>query len=58
LEYLLPPKDHQARLTELLWATDEDVETIDVMVIRSTEFSDFGKICFDKLESMPVTLSQ
>ena len=41
-----------------LWQTDEDVETIDVMVIRSTEFSDFGRICFDKLESMPVKLSQ
>jgi len=107
-EFLLPPKDQQARLAELLWAvdevveremevkgtlqisrqslmkklfsnekhsktplyklpilevnglwrTDEDVETIEVMVIRSTEFSDFGKICFDKLESMPVKLSQ
>lgn len=108
LEFLLPPKDQQARLAELLWAADEvvererevketlqisrqslmkklfsnekhsktplyklpiheinglwrtneDVETIEVMVIRSTEFSDFGKICFDKLESMPVKLSQ
>lgn len=107
-EFLLPPKDQQARLAELLWAadevvererevketlqisrqslmkklfsnekhsktplnklpiheinglwrTDEDVETIEVMVIRSTEFSDFGKISFDKLESMPVKLSQ
>lgn len=107
-EFLLPPKDQQARLAELLWAadevvererevketlqisrqslmkklfsnekhsktplyklpiheinglwrTDEDVETIEVMVIRSTEFSDFGKISFDKLESMPVKQSQ
>lgn len=108
LEFLLPPKDQQARVAELLWAadevvererevketlqisrqslmkklfsnekhsktplyklpiheinglwrTDEDVETIEVMVIRSTEFSDFGKISFDKLESMPVKQSQ
>lgn len=107
-EFLLPPKEKQARLAELLWAadevvererevkenlkinrqsfmkhlflnekqsriplnelpiqeinglwrTEEKVETIDVMIIRSTEFSEYGRINFDKLEPMPVKLSQ
>lgn len=105
-EFLLPPKDEQKRLAELLWAADEVVEkekrekekldlfrqsklkdifksanthtrlkdlpieeinglwktddpdSIDVSVIRSTEFSDYGTICFDKLEPMPVKISQ
>lgn len=40
-----------------LWKTD-DPDSIDVSVIRSTEFSDYGTICFDKLEPMPVKISQ
>lgn len=40
-----------------LWKTD-DPDSIDVSVIRSTEFSDYGTICFDKLEPMPVKASQ
>ena len=40
-----------------LWKT-EDPDSIDVSVIRSTEFSDYGTICFDKLEPMPVKISQ
>ena len=40
-----------------LWKTD-DPDSIDVSVIRSTEFSDYGTICFDKLEPMPVKVSQ
>ena len=40
-----------------LWRTDED-DFINVCVIRSTEFSDYGAICFDKLEPMPVKKSQ
>ena len=40
-----------------LWKT-EDADSIDVSVIRSTEFSDYGTICFDKLEPMPVKSSQ
>lgn len=40
-----------------LWKTD-DPDSIDVFVIRSTEFSDYGTICFDKLEPMPVKISQ
>ena len=40
-----------------LWKT-EDSDTIEVSVIRSTEFSDYGTICFDKLEPMPVKISQ
>ena len=40
-----------------LWKTD-DHDSIDVSVIRSTEFSDYGTICFDKLEPMPVKVSQ
>ena len=40
-----------------LWKTDEE-DYINVCVIRSTEFSDYGTICFDKLEPMPVKRSQ
>ena len=40
-----------------LWKT-EDSDSIEVSVIRSTEFSDYGTICFDKLEPMPVKISQ
>ena len=40
-----------------LWRTDED-DFINVCVIRSTEFSDYGAICFDKLEPIPVKSSQ
>lgn len=40
-----------------LWKTD-DPDSIEVSVIRSTEFSDYGAICFDKLEPMPVKISQ
>lgn len=40
-----------------LWKTD-DPDSVDVSVIRSTEFSDYGTICFDKLEPMPVKISQ
>ena len=40
-----------------LWRTDE-VDFINVCVIRSTEFSDYGAICFDKLEPIPVKSSQ
>lgn len=40
-----------------LWKTD-DPDSIEVSVIRSTEFSDYGTICFDKLEPMPVKISQ
>lgn len=40
-----------------LWKTD-DPDSINVSVIRSTEFSDYGTICFDKLEPMPVKVSQ
>lgn len=40
-----------------LWKTDEE-DFINVCVIRSTEFSDYGAICFDKLEPMPVKRSQ
>lgn len=105
-EFLLPPKEEQKRLAELLWAADEmiekekkekrdleifrlsrlkaifnsadlyirlkdlpfeeinglwktdDEDSIDVCVIRSTEFSDYGSLCFDRLESMPVKKSQ
>jgi type I restriction enzyme S subunit len=106
-EFLLPPKEEQARLAELLWAadevverekevkeslnvcrqslmkdlfvsvkstemlsnlpikeinglwkTDENVETIDVNVIRSTEFAEYGKINFETLETMPVKVVQ
>ncbi|KAA6324350.1 hypothetical protein EZS27_026311 [termite gut metagenome] len=106
-EFLLPPKEEQARLAELLWAadevverekevkerlnvcrqslmkeqfvsvkstemlsnlpikeinglwkTDENVETIDVNIIRSTEFAEYGNIHFETLETMPVKVSQ
>lgn len=106
-EFLLPPKEEQTRLAELLWAADEVVEkekqvkdkldasrkslmkdlffkieekkrlselnikeinglwktdeidkTIDVNIIRSTEFSDYGKIDFSKLSTLPVKKSQ
>lgn len=40
-----------------LWKT-EDSDSIEVSVIRSTEFSDYGTICFDRLEPMPVKISQ
>lgn len=40
-----------------LWKT-EDSDAVEVSVIRSTEFSDYGTICFDKLEPMPVKISQ
>ena len=40
-----------------LWKTD-DTDSIEVSVIRSTEFSDYGTICFDRLEPMPVKKSQ
>ena len=40
-----------------LWKTDDE-DSINVCVIRSTEFSDYGSLCFDKLESMPVKKSQ
>ncbi|MBR5982201.1 MAG: restriction endonuclease subunit S [Bacteroidales bacterium] len=40
-----------------LWKT-EDSDSIEISVIRSTEFSDYGAICFDKLEPMPVKISQ
>ena len=40
-----------------LWKT-EDADSMDVSVIRSTEFSDYGTICFDKLVPMPVKISQ
>ena len=39
------------------WKT-EDSDAIEVSIIRSTEFSDYGTICFDKLEPMPVKISQ
>lgn len=106
-EFLLPPKEEQTRLAELLWAADEVVEKekqvkdkldasrkslmkdlflkieekkrlselnikeinglwktdeidkiIDVNIIRSTEFSDYGKIDFSKLSTLPVKKSQ
>ena len=107
-EFLLPPKEEQARFAELLWAadevveknfevkekldlnrqtlmkhlfvldkqmlkrlsslpikeinglwkTDEKLDTINVNIIRSTEFADYGYINFSKLESMPVKKSQ
>ena len=40
-----------------LWKTDDE-DFINVCVIRSTEFSDYGNICFDKLEPMPVKIAQ
>lgn len=40
-----------------LWKTEKE-DYINVCVIRSTEFSDYGAICFDKLEPMPVKKSQ
>ena len=40
-----------------LWRTDED-DFINVCVIRSTEFSEYGTISFDKLEPIPVKSSQ
>lgn len=40
-----------------LWKTD-DTDSLEVSVIRSTEFSDYGTICFDRLEPMPVKKSQ
>lgn len=40
-----------------LWKTD-DTDSIEVSVIRSTEFSDYGTICFDRLEPMPVKKTQ
>lgn len=58
-------KSNQVRLKELpieeingLWKSDEQTGIINVNVIRSTEFSDYGTICFDKLEPMPVKVSQ
>lgn len=40
-----------------LWKTDDN-DSINVSVIRSTEFSDYGTICFDKLEPIPVKKTQ
>ncbi len=58
-------KSNQVRLKELpieeingLWKSDEQTGITNVNVIRSTEFSDYGTICFDKLEPMPVKVSQ
>ena len=41
-----------------LWKTEDEVSTTDVKIIRSTEFSKYGAICFDKLEPMRVKTSQ
>ena len=64
LKSIFQSADTYVRLKDLpieeingLWKT-EDADSIEVSVIRSTEFSDYGTICFDKLEPMPVKISQ
>lgn len=48
-EFLLPPKDQQAELAELLWAMDEVIEKErDLLLINDTLFLSFSKIIFSE----------
>jgi type I restriction enzyme S subunit len=50
-EFLLPPKDQQAQLAELLWAMDEVIESkINVLDKLNTSYDLFVNDLFDKLK--------
>lgn len=58
-EFLLPPKDQQARLVELLWAADEMIETqrknrIDLLNLKQAQL----RYTFDKSRCRLVKISQ
>jgi restriction endonuclease S subunit len=56
-EFLLPPKDQQAKLTELLWAADEMIRNVESLVNRvGIQKQALQKTCFQKTSDKSIRL--